>query len=142
MQAETLLVPKRESEAATRALDELEALLKQPEPQTTLVLVAARRSTSAAGCTSCCTKQATVVECGVHRGSGRRRALGRTRVAAAGAAIEPAAARLLAERAGTDVKRLRNDVERLLLYALGQKPITLDDVREIAGPARCRTTGR
>ena len=34
-----------------------------------------------------------------------------------------------------DVKRLRGDVDRLLLYALGQKRITLDDVREIAGPA-------
>src|SRR5688572_2173416 len=31
-QAEVLLVPKRESEAATRALDQLEALFKQPEP--------------------------------------------------------------------------------------------------------------
>src|SRR5439155_16232763 len=33
-QAELLLAPKRESEAATRALDALEALLKAPEPQT------------------------------------------------------------------------------------------------------------
>src|SRR5215470_6260951 len=39
-QAETLLAPKRESDAATRALDELERLLKQPEPLTTLVFVA------------------------------------------------------------------------------------------------------
>jgi DNA polymerase III delta subunit len=49
--------------------------------------------------------------------------------------IEPAAARLLAERDGTDLKRLRNDVDRLLLYALGQKTISLDDARQIAGPA-------
>src|SRR6185295_1418592 len=48
---------------------------------------------------------------------------------------EPAAAHLLAERAGTDVKRLRNDVDRLLLYALGQKQITLDDARQLVGPA-------
>src|SRR6266850_5418948 len=41
LQAETLLMPKRESEAASRALEQLEALFKQPEPQTTLVLVAA-----------------------------------------------------------------------------------------------------
>src|SRR5207302_10258277 len=41
LQAELLLAPRRESDAASRALDELEALLKQPEPQTTLVLVAA-----------------------------------------------------------------------------------------------------
>src|SRR5262245_54553863 len=40
LQAETLLVPKRESDSATRALDELEMLLKRPEPQTTLIFVA------------------------------------------------------------------------------------------------------
>jgi DNA polymerase III delta subunit len=40
LQAEALLAPKRESDAATRAMDQLEALLKQPETQTTLVLVA------------------------------------------------------------------------------------------------------
>ena len=63
LQAEALLVPKRESEAATRALDELEALLKQPEPQTTLVLVAGaldKRSRMY----KLLAKQATVVECG------------------------------------------------------------------------------
>jgi len=40
LQAETLLMPKRESEAATRALDQFEAFIKQPEPQTVVVLVA------------------------------------------------------------------------------------------------------
>ncbi len=49
--------------------------------------------------------------------------------------IDPGAARLVAERAGVDVKRLRGDVDRLLLYALGQKQITADDVREVTGPA-------
>jgi len=39
LQAETLLAPKRDSEAATRALEELEAIVKHPEAQTTLVLV-------------------------------------------------------------------------------------------------------
>src|SRR4029077_7830787 len=57
------------------------------------------------------------------------------KIAGAGVAIEPAAARLLAVRAGTDLKRLRGDLERLLLYALGQSTITVDDVKQIAGPA-------
>src|SRR6266566_2691254 len=39
-QADALLAPKRESEAASRALEQLETLLKTPEPQTVLVLVA------------------------------------------------------------------------------------------------------
>ena len=41
------------------------------------------------------------------------------------------AARLVAERAGTDIARLRGDVERLLLYAAGKPRITLDDVQQV-----------
>src|SRR4051812_10860030 len=40
LQAETLLTPKRESDAAARATEQLDALLRQPEPTTTLVLIA------------------------------------------------------------------------------------------------------
>jgi DNA polymerase-3 subunit delta len=133
-QAEMLLVPKRESEAATRALDELEALLKRPEPQTTLVFVAGaidRRSRMY----KLLTKHATVVEPGAIEDQADAERWVKNRVAAVGAEIEPAAARRLAERAGPDVKRLRGEVDRLLLYAMGQPRITLDDVREVAGPA-------
>jgi DNA polymerase-3 subunit delta len=134
LQAEVLLVPKRESEAATRALDELEKIVKQPESQTTLVLVAGtldKRSRMY----KLLFKQATVVECGAIEDQADAERWIRNRVAAAGAQVDPAGARLLAERAGTDVKRLRNDTDRLLLYALGQKTISLDDVRQVVGPA-------
>jgi DNA polymerase III delta subunit len=80
-------------------------------------------------------KHATIVECGVLLDQADAERWVRTRVAAAGAALDPAAARLIAQRAGPDVKRLRADVDRLLLYALGQKSITADDVREVTGPA-------
>jgi DNA polymerase III delta subunit len=134
LQAETLLAPKRESDAATRALDELEALFTRPEPQTTLVLVATsvdKRSRMF----KLLQRQATIVACGVVEDQADAERWVRTHVAAAGAAIDPAAARLIAQRAGIDVKRLRADVDRLLLYALGQKQITVDDVREVIGPA-------
>src|SRR4051794_39272297 len=123
LQAETLLAPKRESEAATRALEQLEALFKQPEPQTTLVLVA-RSIDKRSRLFKLLQKQATIVECGVLVDLGDAERWVRTRVAAAGAAIDPAAARLVAQRAGLDIKRLRADVDRLTLYALGQKQIT------------------
>lgn len=133
-QADTLLVPKRESEAASRALDDLERLIKQPEVMTTLVFVAGsldKRSRMY----KLLLKQATLVECGAIESQADAERWIRNRVNAAGVQIEPAGARLLAERGGTDVKRLRNDVERLLLYTLGQKSISLDDARQIAGPA-------
>ena len=64
LQADAVLAPKRDSEAAARALEQLEALLARPEPMTTLVLVAAsvdKRSRIF----KLLQKQATVVECGV-----------------------------------------------------------------------------
>ena len=45
--------------------------------------------------------------------------------------IEPAAARLVAERAGVDIVRLRGDIERLMLYAAGKPKITLADAQEV-----------
>jgi DNA polymerase III delta subunit len=133
-QAEALLMPKRESEAATRALDRLEALLKSPEPQTTLVFVAAsvdRRSRMF----KLLQKSATLVECGAIADQADAERWIRNRVAAGGVEIDPAAARALAERAGPDVRRLRAEVDRLLLYALGQKRITIADALAVAGPA-------
>ncbi|HEY6210708.1 MAG TPA: DNA polymerase III subunit delta [Vicinamibacterales bacterium] len=133
-QAETLLMPKRESEAATRAMDELEQLLERPERETALIFVAAnvdRRSRMF----KVMQKYATVVECGAIEDVGDAERWIRTRIAAAGVDIDPAAAHLLARRSGLDIKRLRGDVERLLLFALGQQRIGVDDVREIAGPA-------
>jgi DNA polymerase-3 subunit delta len=134
MHAETLVAPKRESEGATRALDELEALLSEPEPMTALVFVAA--SVDRRGRVfKLFQKHATLVECGVLEDLADAERWVRNRVAASGAAIDPAAARLVAHRAGVDVRRLRGDVERLLLFAMGQKQITVDDVRVVTGPA-------
>jgi DNA polymerase III subunit delta len=134
LQADGLLVPKRESDAATRATENLEALLKNPEPQTTLVLVAGTLD-KRSRIYKLLARQVTLVECGVLETLVDAERWVRNRVASAGAEIDPAAARLIAERGGIDVKRLRNDVERLILYALGQKRISLDDVRELVGPA-------
>jgi DNA polymerase-3 subunit delta len=137
LQAEVLLVPKRESEAATRAVDLLEDLFKRPQEETTLVLVAGsvdRRGRMY----KLLLKQATLVECGAIEDEADAERWVRNRIAAAGVAIEPAGARLLAERNGPDVKRLRSDVERLLLYALGQRTIAFNDVRQIVGPAALR----
>src|SRR5436190_10824235 len=129
-QADALLVPKRESEAAARALSELEALLNEPERMTVLVFVAGaldRRSRLF----KLLLKQATVVECGAIADQADAERWVRNRVVAGGAQIDAAAARLLAQRAGLDVQRLRGDVDRLLLYTLGRKSITVDDVREL-----------
>jgi DNA polymerase III delta subunit len=120
LQADLLLVPKRESEAAARAMEQLDALLTQPEP--------------------------TIVEIGAPEDAAAAERWIRNRVAQSGAEIDAAAARQMAVLAGFpdrpqrdgktgNLKRLRGDVDRLLLYSLGQKRITVDDAREVAGPA-------
>lgn len=144
--AEALLMPKRDSDAAERALKELESLFGEPEPQTTVVLVAGAVDKRRA-IYKTLAKHGTIVECGVLLTLADAERWVKNRVAAAGADVEAPAARLLAERAGFperppkddrpvgDIKQLRGDVDRLLLYALGQARITLADAREMAGPA-------
>ena len=130
LQAEALLVPKRESEAATRALEQLEALLKQPEPQTTLVLVAAPRRQAQPHVQAAAEAARRIVECGVARGSGRRRAMG------ADARRGGAARRSIRRRRGCSPQRAGTGRQaaarrRRSAAALRARPeaITVDDVR-------------
>lgn len=151
LRAEKLLKPRRKGKAGEAPepedggpspdVDALEAYVKSPVPQTVLVLVASdvdrtRRLYKALQ------KQATIVECWGLKGSKDARVdlrqvarqaeqLVREAVTGAGQQIEPAASRLVAERAGTDIARLRGDVERLLLYAAGAPRITAADAREV-----------
>jgi len=133
-QVESIISPKRDSEDAERAQKQLEELLASPEREATLVFVATavdqRKRLSKAF-----QKHATIVPCGAIEDMADAERWIRTRVAAAGVEIDAAAARLLAQRSGLDVRRLRGDVDRLLLFALGQKRIGVEDAREIAGPA-------
>ena len=144
-QAEAMLQPKRESDAAERALEEFVKLVERPEPMTTLVLVAASLD-KRTRVYKALTKTATMVDCGSPVDVASAARWVKTRVEAMHVEIDPAGARVLATLAGFpeqpnakgrtgDVKRLRGEVDRLLLYSLGQKKITMDDVREVAGPA-------
>ena len=134
LQAEAVLAPRRESDGAARAHEALEALLTNPELQTTLVLVTATLD-KRTRMYRLLQKQATIVECGAVEDRADAERWVRTRVAAGGVEIEPRAARLLVDRAGLDVRRLRAEVDRLLLYTLGQPRIGVEDARAIAGPA-------
>jgi DNA polymerase-3 subunit delta len=151
LRAEKLLKPRRKGKAEEAPdgeeagpapdVDALEAYVKNPEPQTVLILLATdvdrtRRLYKALQ------KQATIVECwGLKGGKDARvdlrqvarqaEQLVRQSVTDAGQQIDPAASRLVAERAGTDIARLRGDVERLLLYAAGKPRITVADAREV-----------
>ena len=151
LRAEKLLKPKRRGKADEEAaedddeapteVDALDAYVRSPEAQTVLVFVAADVDRSRK-LYKALQKTATIVECwGLLPGKDARvdlrqvarqaEALVKKAVADAGHEIEPAAARLVAERAGTDITTLRGDVERLLLFAAGRPKITVTDVREV-----------
>jgi DNA polymerase III subunit delta len=145
LQADTLLAPKRESEGAERAMEQLDALLNSPQPTTTLVLVAASVD-KRKRLFKTLQKNATIVEIGAPEDVAAAQQWVRQRVAQSGAEIEAPAARQMAVLAGFpdraqrdgrtgNLKRLRGDVDRLMLYALGQKRITIDDARAVGGAA-------
>jgi DNA polymerase III subunit delta len=153
LRAEKMLKPKRrgktpepevsgdEAAEAPSDLDALDAYLRNPVPETTLVLVASDVDRTRK-VVKTLLKQAALVECwGLKQGRDDRvdlRQVARTAeqlvrkaVTDAGQQIDAAAARLIAERAGTNIGTLRGDVERLLLYSAGNAKITLDDAREV-----------
>ena len=134
VQAERLFTPRRESDAAEKDLEVLEAFIRSPEPHATVVFVAAgldgRRTI-----TKLLYKNATVVECGGLVDDAEAEAWVRARVAEQGMTIEAAAVRLMVGKAGPNVVRLRSEVERVCLFALGHPATTVADVREVGGAA-------
>jgi len=157
LRTEKLLKPKRRGKAAEEIadagengadaeppgdLDALTGYVQDPSPSTTLVLVASDIDrTRRAG--KAILKHATVVECWGLKTEKNPRFLDlraaarmaeqmvRRAAAESGQQIDPAAARLVAERAGVDIVRLRGDIERLMLYAAGKAKITLADAQEV-----------
>ena len=149
LRAERILKPKRRggeeellpgAEEPPANTDILDAYVKTPVPETTLVFVATdvdrtRRLYKTL------LKQAKIVECwglkGARDGGDLRQAarqaemLVRQAVAQTGQAIDSGAVRLIAARAGTDIARLRGDIDRLLLYTTGNSRISLDDVHQV-----------
>ena len=153
LRAEKLLKPKRKGKTDEAAVasddddqgapdaDALEAYVRAPEPSTVLVLVATDVDRSRRLYKQL-QKTATIVECWGLKGSKDTRldprqiardaeVLVKQAASSAGQQIEPAAAKLVAERAGSDIGRLRGDVERLMLYAAGAAKISLADAREV-----------
>ena len=134
LHAERLLHPRKESEATSRDLETLERYLKAPLDTACLVLVAdtidKRRSLA-----KLLLSKAAVVECAGPADAVEAAKWVKDRVAQEGMTIDARAARLVADRAGTDIGRLRSDVERLTLYAADKKAITEADVKEVVGAA-------
>jgi DNA polymerase-3 subunit delta len=147
--AERLLKPKRNTKSADAADEDgddsnqeaadvtaLEEYIQAPVSSTTLVFVAAEIDRSRR-LVKRLLEHALVAEFGglaANDAAGRREARQtaaewlRDEVTRSGKSIDADAARLLVERAGHDITKLRGDVERLWLFTEGRKRIVADDV--------------
>jgi DNA polymerase-3 subunit delta len=135
MEAEKLLIPKRESKAADEEQDRLAAFLENPPPHATTVFVCGmvdkRRSSF-----KLLIKVAQVVDCGTLGDASDAERWVRARASALKISLDTAAVRALIERTGLDLVLLRAGLERLALYGMGQPSISAEDVRQAvpAGP--------
>jgi len=133
--AEGLLIPKRESKAAEEAQERLEAFIDSPPAHATVVFVCGdldrrRRVVKRL------LERAQVVDCGTIVDAADAERWVKARSLQAGVPLDASAVRTLVARVGTDIGRLRAGIDRVGTYALGQKVITANEVREAvpAGP--------
>lgn len=145
--AERILKPKRaarqEDDEGTEPVGDdadavsdvapLEDYLASPVPTTTLVFVASEIDKTRR-ITKRLIEKAQVVEfggMGMEQQSGVSTLL-KEELLRAGLTIDAHASRLMVERAGGDITKLRGDIERLLLFLGDRRNVTTEDVGEIA----------
>jgi DNA polymerase III subunit delta len=135
LEAEKLLVPKRESKAADESLASLETFLENPPDHATVVFVCGtldmRRRVS-----KLLAKVAGVVDCGTIEDEADAERWVEARAARDTVSLDRTAVRALVQQTGINVARLRAGLERVQIYTYGQAAITAADVREAvtAGP--------
>src|SRR5687768_15941170 len=135
LEAEKLLIPKRESKAADEEQDWLAAFFAETAPHATTVFVCGtvdkRRNSFKK-----LIQAALVVGCGTIGDASDADRWVRARASALKISLDTAAVRALVARTGLKLALLRAGLERLALYGMGQAVISAEDVRQAvpAGP--------
>lgn len=120
--------PPPRARKAAPAEDPIESYIQSPEPTTTVVFVTESLPMNRRIGKMLATQAVVTFGTEVSEGDAVRWVEGQAR--AAKVAIDAAAVRTLVARTGTNVVRLRSAVERLLLYAMGQSRISVEDVKQ------------
>ncbi len=130
VRAEMLLEPKRQTEATNRDVESLLDYIEHPVASTTLVLVVGRLNRTRKVAKKLFAR-ARVVQCdGLETVQDAQRWI-RVRLKVEGRRMSAGAVRLLSERVGPDIARLRDAIERLNLFAEGQSELSETDVVEV-----------
>ena len=147
-EADRLLSPKRggdDDEGAATAgggskrkkaqtpAEELEAYVADPERLTTMVFVASALDGNRR-IVKLLRKHAVSVDCGTLENSGEAARWIKARLEKEDLAIEPQAVTLLLEATGLDLARIRAEVDKLSLFAIGETAVTAQHVREMVLP--------
>ena len=132
--AERTLQPRRESGGSAGEAEAFEAFIAAPPDHATLVLVSGPLDERRA-LVKRLLAGATVVRCGGLDTVADAQRWIRAQVEAAGKRMALDAVRLLGERIGPDVNRLRDEIDRLLLFVGDAAGISAADVRSVAGGA-------
>ena len=128
--AEKILMPRREGKAADADQEKLEAFVKNPPAHATVVLACGALD-QRRRLVKLLLKEAQVVDCGTIASPEDAERWVKTRAERDRVPLDPAAVRVLVDRAGVDIVRLRSGLERVALYAMGQPKITADDVKQV-----------
>jgi DNA polymerase-3 subunit delta len=134
LEAEKLLIPKRESRAADEEQERLERFIQDPPPHATVVFVCGpldqrRRAVKLL------MKEAQIVNCGTIADAADAERWVKARAAKLGAPLDVGAIQMLVQRTGLDLVRLRAGLERVTLYGMGEPTITADTVRQVVPAA-------
>ena len=135
-EAEALSSPADGSKKRRRVItpsEEFEQYLEAPEPLTTIVFVAGdmeenRRLVKAIR------KHAVAVDCGSFETTADAAKWVKARLEKEGLSIEPQAISVLLEAASHNPGRIRAEVEKLVLFAAGERSVTVQHIRDLISP--------
>jgi DNA polymerase III subunit delta len=134
LEAEKLLVPKRESQAADEAQERLEAFVAAPPAHAVVVFICGAEPDRRRRVVKRLVSDAQVVVCGLEATAAEAETWVKTQAARAAVTIEPGAVRALVARTGGNMARLRGGFDRLVLYAMDAPAITAGHVGEAIIP--------
>tara|TARA_B100001123_G_scaffold451316_1_gene630891 strand:+ start:13719 stop:14681 length:963 start_codon:yes stop_codon:yes gene_type:complete len=132
--AERIIQPVRESSALLENIDRFSEVIKELPPDVTLVISSGQLD-QRRRLTKYLLKQTEVIRTGELKDIVAAQRWIQAKVSSVGKKMTVDAARMLSERIGPDINRLRDEVERLLLFVDDRSNISVKDVETVFGHA-------
>ena len=128
--AERIIQPVRESSSVLENIERFSELIKELPPDVTLVL-ASGQLVQRRRLTKYLLKHTEVIRTGELKDSVAAQRWVHAKVSSVGKRVTVEAARMLSERIGPEINRLRDEVDRLLLFVDDRSDISVNDVETV-----------